>query len=249
MHTHTKTNKTSRPRSQHLFRRRCGGGEDAERPIEGEVGSIRRPRLVLVSNWTDHSCFFDASVRIAKIKPKRVCWFSCVKCVGSSFIIIIIIIVHHLCSWVAHGYGEFRHHPAEDAFEEGQYVSGVLQGRGTQRFFAAERTLTGVFANDRATGLAKVSTENSDPLTRAEHPVSHRLAVYQRGKQICFLDDLRAGQRIKVGPWPRDSVVVGQWTGGWVDGWELRGLVGALDAGTGNRRCVGHLFLPLRLVK
>ena len=28
--------------------------------------------------------------------------------------------------------------------------------------------------------------------------MAHRLAVYQRGKRICFLDELRAGTRIRV---------------------------------------------------
>jgi hypothetical protein len=59
-------------------------------------------------------------------------------------------------------------------------------------------TLRGMFQNDRPTGLALLSTANADPATREAVPVAHRLAVYQRGKRVCFLDELRAGTRIRV---------------------------------------------------
>ena len=101
--------------------------------------------------------------------------------------------------WVPHGYGEWRNHSAEDAFMEGEMVSGVMQGMGVYRFGGEgeddeKREYKGLFMNDRPQGFGVDSRPSGDP----EHPVAHRLAVYQRGKQICYLDELRPGARIKL---------------------------------------------------
>ena len=98
--------------------------------------------------------------------------------------------------WVPHGYGEWRNHSAEEPFMEGEMVSGVMQGVGTYRFGPDEgdRTYKGLFQNDRQQGFGVDSRPTGDP----DHPIAHRLAVYQRGKQICYLDELMPGARIKL---------------------------------------------------
>lgn len=98
--------------------------------------------------------------------------------------------------WVPHGYGEWRNHSAEEPFMEGNMVSGVMTGMGTYRFGEAEGggEYKGLFSNDRPQGFGVETRQTGDP----DHPVEHRLAVYQRGKPICFLDELRPGARIKL---------------------------------------------------
>jgi hypothetical protein len=77
---------------------------------------------------------------------------------------------------------------------EGEMVSGVMSGIGAYRFKENGISYKGLFQNDRPQGFGMDSRPSDDP----EHPIAHRLAVYQRGKQICFLDELRAGARIKM---------------------------------------------------
>jgi hypothetical protein len=98
--------------------------------------------------------------------------------------------------WVPHGYGEWRDHSAEEPFMEGEMVSGVMQGVGTYRFGPdeGERSYKGLFQNDRPQGFGVDSRPSGDP----DRPVAHRLAVFQRGKQICYLDELRPGARLKL---------------------------------------------------
>jgi len=96
--------------------------------------------------------------------------------------------------WVPHGYGEFRDHSAEEPFMEGEMVSGVMSGIGAYRFKENGIEYKGLFQNDRPQGFGMDTRPSGDP----DHPIAHRLAVYQRGKQICFLDELTAGARIKL---------------------------------------------------
>lgn len=99
--------------------------------------------------------------------------------------------------WVPHGYGEWRNHGAEEPFMEGQMVSGVMQGVGTYRFGpdkGGERAYKGLFQNDRPQGFGVDSRPSGDP----DNPIARRLAVFQRGKHICYLDELRPGARLKL---------------------------------------------------
>ena len=50
----------------------------------------------------------------------------------------------------------------------------------------------GSFTNDRPQGFGDWSEPSGDPAA----PVEHRLEVYQRGKPICFLDELVTGANV-----------------------------------------------------
>jgi len=98
--------------------------------------------------------------------------------------------------WVPRGYGEFRNHAAQEAFMEGELTRGTMNGQGTLRFGDEMNNAQyrGSFTNDRPQGFGDWSEPSGDPAA----PVEHRLEVYQRGKPICFLDELVTGTRIKL---------------------------------------------------
>ena len=79
---------------------------------------------------------------------------------------------------------------------EGEMVSGTMTGIGSYYYqdkeTGADIRFKGLFQNDRPQGFGMDSRPSGDP----DHPIAHRLAVYQRGKQICYLDELRPGARV-----------------------------------------------------
>lgn len=98
--------------------------------------------------------------------------------------------------WEPNGFGEFRKHAAEDPFFVGHVAQGQLAGPGVLRF-ENDDTYHGSFLNDAPHGVGRFSTDVTDA-SDGSTARSHRLAVFQRGRFICFLSELCPGTRIKL---------------------------------------------------